>query len=107
MKEPVEATFAEADPEMEPNNADESTETLARPALSRPAAAIARFINPCPASPAFSTAPKITKIATTLTETPVNLPQMPPSAMVMVPRKLFRGSPGWPNSPGRYWPYKP
>jgi len=39
---PVEATFAEAEPEMEPNRADDNTETLAAPPFSRPAAAAAR-----------------------------------------------------------------
>ena len=33
---PVEATFAEAEPEMEPNGADDNTETLAAPPFSRP-----------------------------------------------------------------------
>jgi hypothetical protein len=65
------------------------------------------FMKPCPASPALSTAPKITKIATTLTETPARLPQMPPSAMVSVPRKLASGVPEWPNSPGMYCPKRP
>jgi len=43
---PVEATFAEAEPEMEPNRADDNTETLAAPAFSRPAAAAATFMKP-------------------------------------------------------------
>ena len=64
----------------------------------------ARFMNPCPASPAFSTAPKMTKMATTLTDTPVSDPQMPPSAMVSVPRNEASGVPEWPNSPGICWP---
>jgi ABC-type transporter Mla subunit MlaD len=72
---------------------DQITETLAAPPVRRPAAAAATFIKPCPASPAFSTAPKITKIETTPTETAVRLPQMPPSAMVMVPRNDRRGMP--------------
>ena len=43
---PVEATFADADPEIDPKSADEITETLAAPPVNRPAAAIAKFINP-------------------------------------------------------------
>ncbi|GLO79549.1 hypothetical protein MACH23_29700 [Sulfitobacter pontiacus] len=42
MIEPVEATFAE--PEMEPNRADDITKTLAAPPFSRPAAAAATFM---------------------------------------------------------------
>ena len=99
---PVDATFAEADPEIEPNRADDKTATFAAPPFKRPAAAVATFIKPWPASPALRTAPKITKIATIFTETPVSLPQMPPSAIINVPRKLLRGIPGWPNSPGTY-----
>ena len=91
---PVEATLADAEPEMEPKKADERTETLAAPPRKCPAAALARFIKPCPASPAFNTAPMMTKTATTLTEMPVRLPQMPPSAIVNVPRKLSMGIPG-------------
>ena len=96
--------MAEAEPEIEPNSAEASTETLAAPPLARPAAAAARFMNPCPASPALSTAPRITKIDTTDTETPVSEPQSPPSAMVMVPRKLSMGVPECPSRPGRCWP---
>src|SRR5690554_4410026 len=62
---PVDATLAEAEPEMEPISAEEITDTLAPPPVRRPATALARFMKPRPASPAFSTAPKITKIATT------------------------------------------
>jgi len=40
---PVEATLADADPEMDPNNADDNTDTFAAPPLKRPAAAMARF----------------------------------------------------------------
>ena len=58
----------EAEPEIDPKSAEDRTETLAAPALSRPAAAAATFMKPCPASPAFRTAPKITKTATMLTE---------------------------------------
>ena len=59
---PVEATFAEADPEIEPNKADEITDTFAAPPFKFPAKATAKFIKPRPASPAFKTAPKIKKI---------------------------------------------
>ena len=104
---PVDATLADAEPDMEPNNADDRTETLAAPPRSRPAAAAATFMNPAPASPAFRTAPKITKIATIETDTPVNVPQIPPSAIVIVPKKLANGVPGWPNSPGTCWPKRP
>ena len=104
---PVEATLAEADPEIEPNKAEDITDTFAAPPFKRPAAVTARFIKPWPASPAFSMAPNITKIATILTETPVNFPQIPPSAMVKVPKKLPIGKDGWPNSPGICWPNKP
>ena len=104
---PVEATLAEAEPEIEPNSAEARTETLAAPALRRPAAAAARFMKPWPASPALRTAPMMTNTATMLTETPVRLPHRPPSATTMVPRKLSRGRPGWPNSPGRWLPNRP
>ena len=97
---PVEATLADADPEIDPNKADDKTETFAAPPLNRPAADAATFIKPAPASPAFSIAPKITNMATIETETPVRVPQMPPSAIVIVPRKLASGVPGCPNSPG-------
>ena len=90
---PVEATLALAEPEMEPKSAEEMTETLAAPPVSRPAAAAATFMKPCPASPAFSTAPKMTKIDTTPTDTPVRLPHKPPSVMTSVPRKLRSGTP--------------
>jgi hypothetical protein len=93
VKEPVEATLADAEPEMEPNREDASTDTLAAPALRRPAEANARFMNPCPASPAFSTAPKITNTATTDTDTPVSCPHKPPSAMTSVPRKALHRQP--------------
>ncbi|GAB5374120.1 MAG: hypothetical protein AcusKO_05820 [Acuticoccus sp.] len=96
----MEATLAEAEPEIEPNSAEETTDTLAAPALSRPAAAAATFMKPCPASPALSTAPKITNTATTPTEMPVSWPHSPPSAMVSVPRRLASGSPAWPKRPG-------
>ena len=97
---PVEATLAEAEPEIDPKRADARTETFAPPPFSLPAAATAIFINPLPASPAFKTAPKITKIATIETETPVSFPHSPPSVMINVPRKLLIGMPAWPNSPG-------
>ena len=85
--------MAEAEPEIEPNRADDRTETLAPPAVRRPAAAVARFMNPWPASPALRMAPKITKIATTDTDTPLKVPHRPPSAMVKLPRKLAKGVP--------------
>ena len=107
MIAPVEATLAEAEPEIEPNSAEEITDTLPAPPVSRPAAAAARFMKPRPASPAFSTAPKMTKIATTFTETSVSVPQMPPSAIVSVPTKLVSGMPECPNSPGRRCPNRP
>ena len=43
---PVEATLAEAEPEMEPNSAEEMTETFAAPPRSRPATAAATFMKP-------------------------------------------------------------
>ncbi len=104
---PVDATFADAEPEIEPNNADERTETFAAPPFSRPAAAIAMFMKPWPASPALRMAPKITKTATTDTETPVSLPHNPPSVMIRVPKKLLNGRPGCPNSPGMWLPKIP
>ena len=91
---PVEATLADAEPEIEPISALEITDTLAPPPVRRPAAAPARFMKPRPASPALSTAPKITKIATTETLTPVSLPHSPPSAMVSEPTRLAMGRPG-------------
>ena len=99
--------MAEAEPEIEPNIAEDSTDTLPAPPRRRPAASVATFMKPCPASPAFSTAPRMTKIETMPTDTPVSEPQMPPSVMVMVPRKLAKGKPGWPYSPGTYWPNRP
>ena len=47
---PVDATLADAEPDMEPNNADDRTETLAAPPRSRPAAAAAtpRSLAPWP-----------------------------------------------------------
>ena len=51
--------------------------------------------------------PKITKIDTIDTETPVKGPHIPPSAIVKVPKKLFIGMPGWPNSPGIKFPKTP
>ena len=104
---PVEATFADADPDIEPNRADDITETLAAPPLSLPANAVAIFIKPEPASPEFKKEPKITKIDTIETETPVKGPHIPPSAIVKVPKKLFKGIPGWPNSPGIKFPNIP
>lgn len=83
------------------------TDTLAAPPVSRPATAPAMFMKPRPASPALSTAPKITKIATTPTLTPVSEPHSPPSAMVRVPTKLCMGIPGWPNWPGMCMPNTP
>ena len=41
------------------------------------------------------------------TETPVKGPHRPPSAIVSVPKKLLRGKPGCPNSPGTYSPKTP
>ena len=43
---PVEATFAEADPEIEPNSADDTIATFAAPARNRPAKRVASAINP-------------------------------------------------------------
>ena len=99
--------MAEAEPEIDPKSADAMTDTFAAPPRRRPAAAAATFMKPCPASPAFSTAPKMTKTATTWTDTPVREPQIPPSAMVSVPRKLATGTPAWPNWPGTCWPSSP
>src|SRR5699024_3588984 len=101
---PMEAALAEAEPEMEPNMAEASTATLPAPPRRRPAAAMAILRKPWPASPAFSTAPMITKIATTLTDTPVNAPQTPPSVMVNVTSVLANGTAVWPNCPDTYWP---
>ena len=80
---------------------------MAAPPLNLPANAVAIFIKPDPASPEFKKEPKITNIATIETETPVNVPQMPPSAIVNVPKKLFIGIPGCPNSPGIKFPNTP
>ena len=55
---PVEATLADADPEIEPNSADEITETLAAPPRSLPAAAAATFMKPRPASPRVQDGPE-------------------------------------------------
>ena len=43
VNEPVDATFAEAEPEIEPKRAEESTETFAAPPFSFPAVAVAKF----------------------------------------------------------------
>ena len=40
-------------------------------------------------------------------DTAVSFPHRPPSAMVIVPRKLATGIPGCPNSPGRCCPNRP
>ena len=90
---PVEATLAEAEPDIEPKRADERTETLAAPPFNLPATAVAIFIKPNPASPEFKKAPKITKIDTIETDTPVSVPHIPPSAIVNVPKKLLIGVP--------------
>ena len=57
----VEATLADADPEIDRKNAGETTDTLATPSLKRPATTTVMYIKNCPASPAFKTAPKIKK----------------------------------------------
>ena len=98
--EPVDATLAEAEPDMDPNKADEIIETFAAPPFSFPAKNFAIFMKPSPASPAFKKHPNITKIDTIVTETLVKDPQSPVSAMVKLPKKLLTGIPGWPNSPG-------
>ena len=90
---PVEATFAEAEPEIDPKNADDNTDTLAAPARNRPASFVASAINAVPPSPALMQAPRMTNTATTFTETPVSGPQSPPSAITSVPRKLPIGIP--------------
>ena len=59
-----------------------------------PAKNLAIFIKPSPASPAFKKHPNITKIETIVTETLVNEPQSPVSAMVKLPKKLLTGIPG-------------
>ncbi len=74
VKAPVEATFAEAEPEMEPKNPDARTETFAAPPRKRPAIFVEILINALPPSPTPTNAPRITKIATTFTETPVSAP---------------------------------
>ena len=94
MTIPVEATFADAEPEIEPKRADEITETFAAPPFNFPAKAVAIFMKPEPASPEFKKEPNITNIETIDTETPVNGPHNPPSAIISVPKKLFKGSPG-------------
>src|SRR5699024_390910 len=101
---PTDAALAEAEPDTEPNRAEASTPTLPAPPRRRPAAAAAILRKPWPASPAFNTAPMMTNMATTLTDTPVSEPQMPPSVMVSVPSVLRMGTAGWPNWPGTYWP---
>ena len=40
---PVDATFADADPEIDPNKADDKTETFAAPPRSRPALRLLRL----------------------------------------------------------------
>ena len=42
----------------------------------------------------FKKEPNITNIDTIDTETPVNGPHKPPSAIVSVPKKLYKGNPG-------------
>ena len=91
VKAPVEATFAEAEPEIEPKNADAKTETLAAPPLSFPASLVDIDIKALPPSPTPTNAPNITNTATTLTDIPVKLPYIPPSAMTNVPKKLSSG----------------
>ncbi len=100
VTDPVDATLAEAEPDIEPSSAEETTDTFAAPPRRRPATALARFMKPWPASPALITAPKITKIATTPTLTPVSEPQSPPSAIVSPPTTLPRGRSGCPYAPG-------
>ena len=81
---PVDATFAEAEPDIDPNKAE--TKQI-HSTLSLPAAAAAIFMNPCPASPALSIAPKMTNTETIDTDTPVRVPHRPPSVIIKVPKK--------------------
>ena len=65
---PVEATLAEAEPEIDPKKADDNTDTLAAPARKRPASFVASAINAVPPSPALmqayvSAAAKISRLA--------------------------------------------
>ncbi len=69
---PVEATLADAEPEMDPKKAEEITETFAAPARYRPANFVAKAMKASPPSPTPTKAPNMTKTATTLTETPVS-----------------------------------
>src|SRR3546814_15237243 len=107
VTEPIEAALADADPEIEPKSAEERTATLPAPPRSRPAAAMAIFRKPWPASPTLSTAPMMTQIATIFKETPVNDPHTPPSVIVSVPTVLPKGPAGCANSPGTYRPQTP
>src|SRR3546814_16400227 len=105
VTEPIEAALADADPEIEPKSAEERTATLPAPPRSRPAAAMAIFRKPWPASPTLSTAPMMTKIATILTETTVNDPHTPPSVIDRVPRVLPNGTAARSDGPrgGKEW----
>ena len=69
---PVDATLADAEPEIEPNNADERTETFA--ALLLASSGCNGDVHETMAGfPAFRIAPKITKTATTDTGNPGQL----------------------------------
>ena len=52
---PVEATLADAEPEMEPKKAEEITETFAAPARYRPATFVAKAMKASPPSPTPTT----------------------------------------------------
>jgi hypothetical protein len=84
---PVEAQFAAATPEIVPYIALDRTATFAAPARKRPANWIASAMKPVPAAPAEMNAPRMMKGATVSAEISVIELQMPPSAMVRVPRK--------------------
>jgi hypothetical protein len=70
VKEPVEATLALAEPEIDPNRAEETVDTLAGPPLNFPARRVAIFIKPVPPPEWTIKAPRKTKIAMIFALTP-------------------------------------
>ena len=77
VSEPVDTTFATAEPEIVPNSADDTTETLAGPPTKRPATTVETSTNRRP-SPIFcATAPNSTKWNTTVETTQSGMPNMP------------------------------
>ena len=105
---PVDATFAEAEPDIDPNNAEARTDTFAAPPLSLPKCCHSNIHK---AFSCFTSIEYCTKnesnTATMDTDTPVRVPHRPPSVIIKVPKKLFIGIPACPNSPGICWPNRP